>query len=295
MRFIQTPNLGLKKVQDGIRDWGPETRENLDKVDMLAGSILNNQRVQIALKPAAAVLTGSMFEPTLVLADGIYANWKELQYSYGHDISASWTVSAAETLNITSVDEITVHLRYTTLTPMAIEWAVAFNVVENDMAMDDGFQASRLFPVVLSSGDNKVNEVSLSFVPTPNELQQGKPFLVSITRLLDAYLTSVNLIDVAIVLSVPKANFSFSPTYNFFPGEVPDPDSVTYSYLGNGLINQIVETYSGENRTITFTYNANNDIETMTTLYLALTRVETYTYNPDGSLAGVSAVETTGP
>lgn len=56
------------------------------------------------------------------------------------------------------------------------------------------------------------------------------------------------------------------------------PSAATFTYDSSGYLTQMVETFSGGNKTTTYSYNPDYSINTETSVYLGVTKTTTYYY-----------------
>lgn len=295
--FTTTPNLGLKKIADGERNWGPFTRENLDKLDLISAYLLASGKIKIGLTPQSAALVGKANEPVIYGIQGAVTSWYELRFP-NSDSAAFWVIPGCVTADFTN-DLLKATIRWKTPNVGPVVWQVQMAAIMPGSAMDVVMQPARLFSAVAAAGAEKMVESEITFTPTMQELRAGYPCIISISRLAsdpgDTLADVANLVDGSVTLSLPFVQPTFTINTGDIVGE-PDASQAVYSYDAEGRVIGVSEMVDSVLKTTTITYYPDADpnypegkIHTVAEQYGGTTRTETYTYNPDGTISGMTA------
>ena len=297
--YATTANLGLKKVKDGERYWGSAERENLDKIDLVAGLVMASGKIKIGLTPQSASLSGRTSEPQITIVEGTNNNWFELRFPYDTETAAKWMISGAETSDFVAGDKIQIIIRYKS-TPItgSVKWAATLMTIPPGTSLDAVPPAARLFPTdqaaVMSEG---VNEVVLEFSPTNAELLPGYPCIITISRKTadagDNMADFAKFLEASIELDLPKRTPTFTNYYNNLTmvGGVPDPSDLQLYYDPLGRIIESIEHIAGMVRHMYFTYDAAHNLKTVVTEWDGVRRTETYVFDEYYNVLSMTANE----
>lgn len=297
--YSTTANLSLKKVKDGERYWGAAERENLDKLDLIAGMVMASGKIKIGLTPQAANLSGKTNEPQLTIVEGVNNNWFELRYPTDVETVAKWIITGAETSDFVAGDKIQIIIRYKSNPVVGgIRWGVTLLAISPGASLDTLMTGERLFPIdqaaVMSEG---VNEVVLEFNPTTTEVQPGYPLLIAISRKVadtgDTMADYAKFLEASIELDLPKRTPTFTNSYNNLTmvGGVPDPTDFQLYYDGLGRIIESIEHIAGMVRHSYFTYDSSHNLKTAIQEWDGVRRTETYTYDEYYNVLSMTAEE----
>lgn len=286
--YTLTDNIGLKKVLDGQKPWGNESRENLDKIDALISTILSTGSMDVSLNDNNIVLSTNPNQVSTVTDNTGDFPWNYLNFQL--DDVAYWIVPASKVVDYIDGGELKISLRWQSLSTTG---DTKFDVYFRSISSGDNI-SSLVFgtpqTITLSPSFGNYSETSITYSPTATEIKSDTMFAVKLVRnpiYNGDFNSDVRLLGLDIVHNLPKLDPQF--VYNYFVGTGEDSASMDFTYGANGLVEQINETtMSDETRVTDFTYDDDGNVTLIVVETYTHTYIETHTYDLNGRLENVT-------
>lgn len=288
--YSLTSTINLKKIADGQKPWGNESRQNLDIIDAYFNYVLSSGKVNITNDANNVVQPqGGLDEAEYHIHSGVNSNTRLLRYT--DNDKAFWMISGADTAGYTNGNDITLRLRWTSqYTTGQTRWRVEMSSLNDDDTIDPAFTFQRTLPLSSCSiNAYGVTTVEFTFTPDVAEIQEGRPTIMKITRYGsddtgDVVGNDVLFFGMDIVYNLPQV--TPQQVFNYITGAAEETSNIDFTYDVEERVSTITETLIDgiTVRSFVITYRTDGQIDTIVMTTPSHEFTETYTYNVSTNL-----------
>lgn len=271
-RYNTTPNIGLKNILIGERNWGTEARENIELLDSILGIVKSGAGIfNVNLYPTHKLFPIIGLSVPVDIKTFFYLSTSDTRfYLPGQFLKATLLISFDDISDIGKDLGINIYMTTGTETTFI------------------GLVYSCL--ITLQAG---VTKVECSFIPTVGvNISQGECGTLGVLFAKGNYDLNgtVNIQELSLTFAncIPSLNVE-NKYFNINSQDYSD--SMTINYDINGNIIQTIEYIDSIPRTTDITYNQNVDIQQIVITFDDIERTEVFSYDTAGNLISMVATE----